>query len=256
MGPEDTIELVLEWLDATGHPTYDEDHERQIVTQARAVAGCMRREGRFFNFSETVAALKVPPSEFLLIKERLYELALHRVLREFTITQKDRSGLRWIARAVHLSEEECRNVERRVGRQVFEQHLSFWMSAGYLDEEELQQVRSLAGSLGRTTREMFLQYLGTSGADFLDRIMTGLTEGEDIPDAAWSRLLATVGALGVEAEVFLERVRPHARRHIEKLLVNVKLGIVNQDNVKPARRLLDHLSKSSNLWTGRPPVNA
>jgi hypothetical protein len=244
MGRGDTFDHVRDWLDATVLPAQDEEAERRITTLTRQLARCMRKEGHFFDFGETVRTMELSAADLLLVKQRLYELAVRRVLRAFAISEKDRSGLRWIARAVALSDEECRRIESSAGRQIFELHLGFSMSAGFLDEEELGQVRSLAASLGGTTHEMFAAYLADSGAEFVERLLTGLAEGEGVTDAWWERFMGTIAALGMDAERFRETVRPHVRRAVERVLA-AGSEIDTRKAATTVRQLLDRLSRPS-----------
>jgi len=203
---------VHNWLEATACPTLKRDQEEQVQSLACQLGYFMRQEGRFFDLNETVVLLGISPRELPLVQDRLYELTLRFVLRNYAITDRDRAGLGWVAKTLRLSPEHARRIELRVGRRVFEQYLSFAISGGYLDHEELDQLRSVAESLGVTTRTLLVGNLAESGPDFLERILTGMTENGRITDQAWNRLLASTLALGLSHDEFLRILRPHAQR--------------------------------------------
>src|ERR1051325_2538772 len=102
------MDRVRGWLDATECSTLAPEHEQRIENQARQMAKMMRQEGSFFSVRDCTAHLNILPEDLPLIRERVYELAVKWVLRTFAITDKDRSGLRWIARILSLSPEQTR----------------------------------------------------------------------------------------------------------------------------------------------------
>jgi len=206
---------VQDWLQATTCAVLGPQREEQVRHLARRMAGCMRREGKFFNFNEAASYLGVPEEDRPIVKERLYELTLRYVLEDYQITEKDRAGLHWIARGLGLSEEQAHRIELRVGRRVFEEYLAFAIAGGYLDAEELGQLRAVAGSLGMTSRHLLLGYLAESGEQFLMRLATGMAENGQVSDAAWHRFLGSVHALGLAEEEIVRVLRLQARRLAE-----------------------------------------
>lgn len=199
---DEPIDLVSGWLDTARQPAVDPAREERVLGLAREMARSMRREGRFFQFIETAQTLNIDAGDLPAVKERLYDLAISKVLEAGAISAKDRVGLRWIARALRLSEDECRGIERRVGVQLFEQQFAFGTSCGSLDADEVSWLHSLAEALGTTARELVLEYLGRHGHDFVERLRESAGDARRIPHDVWQRLLRTLALLGVgEAEV-------------------------------------------------------
>ncbi len=210
---------VRDWLEATACPILEQDRDERVQTLARQMGHFMRQEGRFFSLNETAIMLGIPPRELPLVQDRLYELTLKYVMQDYAITERDRGGLRWVARALDLTPHQARRIELRVGRRVFEQYLVFAIAGGYLDDEELQQLRSVADSLNVSTRQLLLGYLAESGEAFVERILTGMAEDGKLTDEAWHRLVASTKALGLEEEEFLRVLRPQARRLVGRTRV-------------------------------------
>ncbi|HSW46865.1 MAG TPA: hypothetical protein VLM89_14990 [Phycisphaerae bacterium] len=213
---------VYEWLEATACPMLNRDQDERVQSLAREMGRFMRQEGRFFSLDETALMLGIQQRDLPPVQDRLYELTLRYVLQNYAITDRDRSGLRWVAKALRLPPDNARRIELRVGRRVFEQYLSFAIAGGFLDAEELQQLRSVADSLGVSTRHMLAAYLAESGEEFLERILSGMAEDGRITDAAWQRLLASTAALGLDKDEFLRILRPHANRLVDGIRTRVK----------------------------------
>jgi len=213
---------VSNWLEATACPVLQRDQDERVQSLAHQLGRSMRHEGRFFNFEETALMLGIPSRDTPLVQDRLYELTLKFVLQDYAITERDRAGLGWVAKALRLDPEQARRIELRVGRLVFEQYLAFAIAGGYLDDEELQQLRSVAASLNISTRQLLVGYLAEAGREFLERILTGMAEDGKITDDAWNRLLASTQALGLDKEEFLRALRPHAQRIAERVRTRVK----------------------------------
>jgi hypothetical protein len=236
------MEHIRAWLDATACPAVDPDQDRRVSSQARELAACMRKEGKFFSLRESSDVLHVLPEDMALVKDRLYELALKFVLKNFVISDKDRMGLGWIARNLGLEAGQARLIELRVGRRVFEEFLGFGISGGYLDKEELTLLRTIAASLQVSTADLVISYLTEKGEDFLKRIFTGMPQDGVITDESWNRLLKTLGELGVSETQFLAALRPHGPRWAEKLLNEAKVlhGLVEID-LRPVGGLMRRL---------------
>jgi hypothetical protein len=213
---------VRNWLEATACPVLQRDQDERVQSLAYQLGRTMRHEGKFFNLQETAEMLGIPVQDTPLVQDRLYELTLKFVLQNYAINERDRSGLGWVARALKLPPEQARRIELRVGRRVFEQYLAFAIAGGYLDDEELQQLRSVAASLDVSTRQLLVGYLAEAGREFLEQILTGMAEDGKITDAAWNRLLASTQALGLDKEEFLRVLRPHAQHLAERARTRVK----------------------------------
>ena len=213
---------VRNWLEATACQVLQRDQDERVQSLAHQLGRTMRHEGRFFNLQETGLMLAIPTRDLPLVQDRLYELTLKFVLQDYAINERDRTGLGWVARTLRLDPDQARRIELRVGRRVFEQYLGFAISGGYLDDEELQQLRSVAASLNISTRQLLVGYLAEAGREFLERILTGMAEDGKITDAAWNRLLASTQALGLDKEEFLRVLRPHAQRLTERVRTRVK----------------------------------
>lgn len=205
---------IKAWLEATACRVLDPERDERVGRLARDVAKCMRREGSFFDFTDTTRLLRVGLDDLPLVQERVYELTLKHVMRDYVITPRDRTGLGWIARRLRLPPEVARQVEVRVGRRVFEEYLAFALGGGYLDEEELGQLRSIADSLNVTTRQLLIGYLADAGEEFLRRIVEGIAENGRIDDTAWRRLIDSTERLGLREDEFVRVLRAQAHRHM------------------------------------------
>jgi hypothetical protein len=229
---------VRDWLEATACPSLDRDRDERVLTLAQQMGRFMRHEGRFFSLRETAVTLGIGPSDMPYVQDRVYELTLKFVMQNYAITDRDRSGLRWVAKALKLPPEQARRIELRVGRNVFEQFLAFAIAGGYLDAEELQQLRSVADSLNVSTRQFLLGYLADSGEAFLERILAGMAEDGTITDAAWKRLLTSTAALGLEEEEFIRVLRPQVRRLANRVPARTRSGGGADADLTPALQSL------------------
>ncbi len=229
---------VRDWLEATACPALEPDRDQRVQSLAQQMGRFMRQEGRFFSLTETSIVLGIPARDLPLVQDRLYELTLKFVMQDYAVTERDRAGLRWVAKTLKLSPEQARRIELRVGRHVFEQYLAFAIAGGYLDEEELGQLRSVADSLDVTTRQFLLGYLAESGESFLESILSGMAGDGTISDEVWNRLLASTKALGLEAEEFLRVLRPQARRLADRIRNRVKPNGQPDTDLWPAMQAL------------------
>ncbi len=235
------LERVRELLEATNCATLDPQRNERIESMARELAKSMRHEGHFFHIHVAAEALQIPPEDILLVKERLYELTLKRVFRKNMISGTDRTGLQWIGRTLHMTPEESRRIELRVGRRVFEEYLAFSISCGYLDEQDMSELRSIADSLSVSTRDLLLGFLAESAEKFLRRILTGLAEDGWISDAAWRRLLDTTASLGVNERELVTLLRPAARSLAEAFQKEKRWD--PDVPIQPLRRLAERLGQ-------------
>lgn len=215
---------VKHWLEMTACPRLEPIHDERVAKAARKVARSMRQEGRFFDFREATRFLKVANDDVPLVRDRVYELCLKNVLERRGLSEKERNGLTWIAKSLRMSEDERRWVELRVGRMLFEEYLAFAIVGGWLDEEEISQLRSIAASLEITTRHLLLTYLAESGEVFLERVLSGLDENESVSAGNWRRLLGTAEALGASKIEFCRLLRPHAQRYAGRIRPDAKAG--------------------------------
>src|SRR3972149_813013 len=94
---------VRDWLEATACPTLERDQDEHVQSLAQQMGRVMRHEGRFFSLRETAVLLCIPPRGLPLVQDRLYELALKFVMQDYAITDRDRVGLGWVAKALKLS---------------------------------------------------------------------------------------------------------------------------------------------------------
>jgi|GEM_PF-3402645 len=242
------IDRIRDWLDETACPLLDIEREERVGLLARKVAKSMRQEGRFFSFRETATFLHMAVDDLPLVKERIYELTLKHVLDNYIIKERDRVGLRWIAKALKLSDEKTREIELRVGRHVFQEYLSFAISGGYLDDEELDQLHTLARSLGTTTKELLMDYLSGSGEQFLERILAGMAEDGKITDESWQRLISSTQALGLAERGFLTVLQKPGERLAERILTNTQPDDeASYAQYRSVLNLLDHLNVPDSL---------
>lgn len=207
---------IREWLEATACPSLDWVRDEQVGKQARSVVKAMRREGHFFSFRDTTELLKIPLEDLVLVKERVYELTLKHVMEDFRISECDRGGLRWIAHSLHLEPDDARRIELRVGRKVFEEYLAFAIAGGYLTGDEVQEFRRLAVSLDVTTRQLLLGYLAESGEQFLQMIAEAVVADGAVSASQWGKLIASVGALGLDEGELVRVLKAQIPRFAEK----------------------------------------
>lgn len=241
------MDHIRDWLEGTACPTVDPARDEQIENLARQLAKAMHREGKFFDINDSAPFLmNQAGDDLMLVKERVYELAVRRVLKDFSIDGRDRAGLRWIARTLGLIGGRDRQIELRVGRKVFEEYLMFGMSGGYLDEEELHQVQSMAAGLEIPTRDLLLGYLTDAGEQFLRRLLDGMADNGEITDESWNRLLATAEALGVARQEFLQVLRVHGKAIADHIRSNQAQGRPVLLDLKAVRSLLLLLSQPIN----------
>ena len=229
---------VRDWLEATACPSLDRDRDERVSALAQQMGRFMRHEGRFFSLRETAVTLGIGPSDMAYVQDRVYELTLKFVMQDYVITERDRAGLRWVAKALKLPPEQARRIELRVGRNVFEQFLAFAIAGGYLDQDELQQLRTVADSLNVSTRQFLLGYLADSGEAFLERILAGMAEDGEITDAAWKRLLTSTAALGLEEQEFVRVLRPQVRRLANRVPARTRSGSGSDADLTPALQSL------------------
>ena len=233
---------VEKWLDATACPSLDPKRDKQVESLAHEIGRSMRHDGRFFHIDQAAAALGILDEDLPLVRDRLYELSLKYVLHRFTVTDKDRAGLGWVARKLQLTPEQARQVELRVGRKVFEEFLAFAMAGGFLDEEELGQLRSIAECLTVTTRQLVMGYLVESGDEFLHRIMEGMAEEGQISDTAWEKLMASVEVLGVSPAECVAALRGHATAFARKIVDRARAnGGLTRNQIPPMQSLVGKL---------------
>lgn len=242
------MERVRELLEATNRATLDTERNERIERHARDLARIMRQEGHFFHIHLAAENLQIPPVDILLVKERVYELTLRSVFKKHLISGEDRTGLAWIGKTLRLTPEESRRIELRVGRRVFEEYLAFSIACGYLDEQEMAELRSIGRSLSVETRELLLSFLAESGEHFLRRILTGLAEDGQISDEAWQRLVSTTAALGVQELELATLLRP-AERSLAKKLEKEKRWDSDVP-IAPLQRLSERLNRI--CQAGRP----
>lgn len=229
---------VRDWLEATACPSLDRDRDERVSALAQQMGRFMRHEGRFFSLRETAVTLGIGPTDMPYVQDRVYELTLKYVMQDYAITDRDRAGLGWVAKTLKLPPEQARRIELRVGRSVFEQYLAFAIAGGYLDEEELRQLRTVADSLNVSTRQFLLGYLADSGEEFLERILAGMAEDGAITDAAWKRLVASTAALGLEEEEFARVLRPQVRRLAGRVPARARSNGRSDTDITPALRSL------------------
>ncbi len=206
---------IRKWLEATARPTLDDDRNEHIESMAKQVVRCMRREGRFFSFRDTAETLGVSVEDLVLVKERVYELTLNHVMRDFEIKRRDRLGLSWIARTLRLEPGDAHHVELRVGRRVFNEYLAFAISGGHLSEDEIAEFRRLAESLRAGTRQLLLLYLAESGEQFLKMVLGVFSEKPRVEADDWQRLTDSLASLGLDEHELVRVVRAQAVRFQE-----------------------------------------
>lgn len=245
------MDHIRDWLEASASPVIDRHHDREIDSLARQLAKAMHREGKFFSIRDSAALLQASPQDMPLIKERVYELALRRVLKNFNIGGQDRAGLGWIGRTLGLAPEDTRRIELRVGRRVFEEYLMFAIAGGYLDQEELQQLQTMAASLDVPTRELLLGYLNDSGQQFLKRLVEGMAQDGQITDESWERLMTTVEALGVNRQEFLRILRLHGKTLADSIRTANAKGVPPPVDVKAVKPLLLRLAQPVGMSSPR-----
>jgi len=233
---------VRDWLDMTACPALDPERNQEVETLAHQMGRAMRQEGKFFNLDHAAAALNIETEDLPLVRDRLYELSLKFVLKDFNINDKDRGGLRWVARNLKLTPEQARQIEMRVGRKVFEEYLAFGIAGGFLDPTELAELRSIATCLQVTTRQLVLEYLADSGADFLYRIMEGMAEDGKIPEQTFKRLISSTEELGVDGPEFITELRKHAEDFKDRIRSRAEAnGGLTANQIPPMESLLAHL---------------
>ena len=246
------FERVRELLEATNCATLDSERNERIETFARQVALAMRQEGNFFHIHQAAETLQIPPLDILLVKERVYELTLRGVFKKSFISGKDRAGLHWIGKTLRLSPEDSRRIELRIGRRAFEEYLAFSISCGFLDAQEMAELRSISESLEVPTRDLLLSFLAESAEHFLRRILDGLTEDGRISDESWHRLVATTIALGVSEVELITLLRPACTQLAQKF---EKERLWDADvPIRPLERLVERLGRSRTPATATLPL--
>lgn len=235
---------IREWLKATACPVLDYAQDERVDIAARHVIKAMRREGNFFSFRDTTGLLNVPIEDLVLVKERVYELTLKHVMEDYKISDRDRQGMAWIAKALKLDPKDARHIELRVGRQAFDEYLGFSISGGHLTKDEIAEFRQIAESLRVTTRQLLLLFLAESGEDFLKMILDALADKQAIDKADWGKLTTSLDALGLEEEELVRIMRAQASRFHENLKAATKRPPEADNQERVLRLLMDRFDRT------------
>lgn len=235
---------IREWLKATACPVLDYAQDERVDVAARHVIKAMRREGNFFSFLDTTTLLHVPVEDIILVKERVYELTLKHVMEDYKISERDRQGMAWIAKALKLDAKDARRIELRVGRQAFDEYLAFSISGGHLTADEIAEFRLIAESLRVTTRQLLLLFLAESGEHFLKMILDALADKEKVENADWRKLTASLAALGLEEEELVRIMRAQAVRFRENLKAATKRPPDADNQERVLKLLLDRFDRT------------
>jgi hypothetical protein len=131
---------------------------------------------------------------------------------------------------VDLPANEAKSLQHHVARDRFAVALAKAMDDGVLDDNEASYLEEISQSVECTLGEFVGQYFQAEGENFLRGMFAACTEGGELADDVWDRLLKTTQRLGMSNEVLAAAILPQSERFVEHVLADAKSDGVLSEN--------------------------